>query len=80
MHRPGNASVRLERRVLVSPVARTDRHTSMYGGSITTGGPLPDDHAAAAVWWRISRHLTPTVAAQTDPDHTYATACTSRLA
>ena len=24
MHRPGNASVRLERRVLVSPVARTD--------------------------------------------------------
>ena len=35
MHRPGNASVRLERRVFVSPVARTDRHTSMYGG---TGG------------------------------------------
>ena len=34
--------------------------------AITTGGPLPDDHAAAAVWWRISRHLTPTVAAQAD--------------
>ena len=33
MHRPGNASVRLERRVLVSPVARTDRHTSMYAGT-----------------------------------------------
>ncbi len=33
MHRPGNASVRLERRVLVSPVARTERHTSMYGGT-----------------------------------------------
>ena len=28
--------------------------------AITTGGPLPDDHAAAAVWWRIGRHLTPT--------------------
>ena len=41
--------------------------------AITTGGPLPDDHAAAAVWWRISRHLTPTVAAQADTDHTFTT-------
>ena len=48
--------------------------------AITTGGPLPDDHAAAAVWWRISRHLTPTVAAQADTDHTFTTAWTSRLA
>ena len=48
--------------------------------AITTGGPLPDDHAAAAVWWRISRHLTPTVAAQADTGHTFTTAWTSRLA
>ena len=48
--------------------------------AITTGGPLPDDHAAAAVWWRISRHLTPTVTAQADTDHTFTTAWTSRLA
>ena len=47
--------------------------------AITAGGPLPDDHAAAAVWWRISRHLTPAVTAQVDPDHTLATAWTSRL-
>ena len=47
--------------------------------AITTGRPLPDDHAAAAVWWRISRHLTPTVTAQADPDHTVTTAWTSRL-
>lgn len=26
-------------------------------------GDLPDDHAAAALWWRISGHLTPAVAA-----------------
>ena len=26
-------------------------------------GDLPDDHAAAALWWRISDHLTPAVAA-----------------
>ncbi|MBT9276395.1 relaxase domain-containing protein [Phycicoccus sp. MAQZ13P-2] len=24
--------------------------------------PLPDNHAAAALWWRISRHLSPSVA------------------
>lgn len=27
-------------------------------------GPLPDVHAAAALWWRMARHLTPAVAAQ----------------
>ena len=47
--------------------------------AISTGRPLPDDHAAAAVWWRISRHLTPTVTAQADTDHTVTTAWTSRL-
>jgi hypothetical protein len=41
--------------------------------AITTGGPLPDDHAAAAVWWRISRHLTPTVTAEADTGHTLTT-------
>ena len=52
----------------------------LLGSAITTGGPLPDDHAAAAVWWRISRHLTPTVTAQADTDHTFATVRTTRLA
>jgi DNA primase catalytic core len=33
-------------------------------------GPLPDEHAAAALWWRIARHLEPAVAAQTaDPSN-----------
>lgn len=27
-------------------------------------GPLPDELAAAALWWRMARHLTPAVAAQ----------------
>ena len=27
--------------------------------SAADGKPLPDDHAAAALWWRICRHLTP---------------------
>ena len=45
----------------------------------STGGPLPDDHAAAALWWRISRHLTRTVAAHVDTDRTVATVWTFRL-
>jgi hypothetical protein len=47
--------------------------------AITTGGPLPDDHAAAAVWWRISRHLTPTVAAEADTGHTFTAVRSTRL-
>jgi DNA primase catalytic core len=32
------------------------------------GKPLPDDHAAAALWWRICRHLNPAVFAHvSDP-------------
>ncbi len=42
------------------------------------GGPLPDEHNAAALWWRIAGHLSPAVAAVTD--HTVATAWTPRLA
>ncbi|MDO9497331.1 MAG: toprim domain-containing protein, partial [Nocardioides sp.] len=30
----------------------------------TAAGPLPDEHAAAALWWRMARHLSPAVAAQ----------------
>ncbi|HEY3410906.1 MAG TPA: AAA family ATPase, partial [Propionicimonas sp.] len=37
-------------------------------------GPLPDDHAAAALWWRMSRHLTPAVAQAVDTDHHASTA------
>ncbi len=37
-------------------------------------GSLPDDHAAAALWWRLSRHLAPAVAAQVrrEVDHGHA--------
>ncbi len=36
-------------------------------------GPLPDDHAAAALWWRLARHLTPAVADAVDTNHHLAT-------
>jgi conjugative relaxase-like TrwC/TraI family protein len=36
-------------------------------------GTLPDDHPAAALWWRISRHLSPAAAEQIDRDHALTT-------
>jgi DNA primase catalytic core len=42
-------------------------------------GPLPDDHAAAALWWRISRHLSPAVATRIHRDQDLATRWTPRL-
>jgi DNA primase catalytic core len=41
--------------------------------SAAAEGVLPDDHPAAALWWRINRHLTPAVAARLDTDHTAIT-------
>ncbi len=43
-------------------------------------GDLPDDHAAAALWWRIARHLTPAVTAALDTDQPLTTAWTTTLA
>ena len=42
-------------------------------------GALPDDHAAAALWWRISRHLSPAVAARVDHDRALTSSWTPRL-
>jgi conjugative relaxase-like TrwC/TraI family protein len=64
----------------LAAISRTGMDASqLLHSAASAGGPLPDDHAAAALWWRISRHLTPAVAAQLDPDHTCATTWTSRL-
>ncbi|KAA1397786.1 MobF family relaxase [Aeromicrobium ginsengisoli] len=42
-------------------------------------GPLPDDHVAAAMWWRISRHLSPTVATEATGHDGHVTANWSDL-
>ncbi|MEP7333072.1 MAG: MobF family relaxase [Terracoccus sp.] len=48
--------------------------------SAATAGPaLPDDHAAAALWWRISRHLSPAVAADVDRSHSLTTSWLPQL-
>jgi conjugative relaxase-like TrwC/TraI family protein len=64
----------------LAAISRTGMNASqLLHSAASTGGPLPDDHAAAALWWRISRHLTPAVADQINTDHTHATTWTSRL-
>jgi DNA primase catalytic core len=47
--------------------------------SAAAAAPLPDDHAAAALWWRMARHLTPAVAEQLDQDSITTTGWTPRL-
>ncbi len=42
-------------------------------------GTLPAEHAAAALWWRISRHLSPAVAEQVDKDRQVSTPWAPRL-
>jgi DNA primase catalytic core len=44
------------------------------------GNPLPDDHAAAALWWRICRHLTPSLSAQINQNATFTGPWESKLA
>jgi hypothetical protein len=47
--------------------------------SAVIGKPLPDDHAAAALWWRICRHLPPALSAQVNRDATFISPWESRL-
>jgi DNA primase catalytic core len=47
--------------------------------SASAGGPLPDDHAAGALWWRINRKLTP-AAARVDSGDILAPGWPARLA
>ncbi len=42
--------------------------------SAADGKPLPDDHAAAALWWRICRHLNPALLTRGNRDTTVTAA------
>jgi hypothetical protein len=46
----------------LAAMSRAGLATHQLLRSAAAAGPLPDDHAAAAMWWRMSRHLTPAVA------------------
>ena len=52
----------------LAAMSRTGVAAGQLLRSAAAAGPLPDEHAAAALWWRMARHLTPAVAAQiSDP-------------
>ena len=44
------------------------------------GKPLPDDHAAAALWWRICRHLPPSLSAPVNRNVAFTNPWESKLA
>jgi hypothetical protein len=44
------------------------------------GKPLPNDHAAAALWWRICRHHSPPASAEVNRDATFTNPWESKLA
>jgi DNA primase catalytic core len=48
--------------------------------SAMDGRPLPDDHAAAALWWRICRHLNPALLTRINRHATVTAPWESRLA
>jgi DNA primase catalytic core len=47
--------------------------------AVVVEGGLPDEHAAAALWWRISRHVSPAVLARVDDRHDLTPAWSARL-
>ena len=58
--------------------SRSGRTTAPAHGRL--GKPLPDDHAAAALWWRICRHLPPSLSAQVHPNAAFTNPWESKLA
>jgi hypothetical protein len=63
----------------LAAISRCGLDASRLLGRAASAGPLPDDHAAAALWWRINRHLSPAVAEKVHHDHAITTAWTPRL-
>lgn len=52
----------------LSAVSRSGIDTHQLVRQAAAKGPLPDDHAAAALWWRISGHLSPAVLREATSD------------
>ena len=68
--------------ILAERLAALSRAGVNAGGLVRTAaaqGPLPDDHAASSLWWRISHHVEPAVATTTDPSGGLSTPWVDRL-
>ena len=53
----------------LAAISRTGINAAQLLHTAINTGPLPDEHGAAALWWRISRHLQPAVTAAAGHDH-----------
>ena len=62
----------------LAAMSRAGLNPSRLVTSAAQTHPLPDDHAAAALWWRISRHVAPAVAARLDDHEQLTTAAWTR--
>jgi conjugative relaxase-like TrwC/TraI family protein len=51
----------------LAAISRAGENARQLLDRAAIGKPLPDDDAAAALWWRICRHLTPSLSAQRHP-------------
>ncbi|GIG23327.1 hypothetical protein Cch01nite_40510 [Cellulomonas chitinilytica] len=63
----------------LAALTRAGIDAALHLRSAYAQGTLPDDHAAAALWWRMSERLAPAVAAQVTSNHTLVAPWTSRL-
>ncbi|WP_353952526.1 MobF family relaxase [Knoellia sp. S7-12] len=63
----------------LAAVSRSGLAAHRFLQAAVAEGDLPDDHAAAALWWRISRHLSPAVANRVDERHDLTPTWTARL-
>jgi DNA primase catalytic core len=64
----------------LAAISRAGVNATQLLRTAVLGEPLPDDHAAAALWWRICRHLPPGLSAQVNRNATFTKPWKSRLA
>ena len=65
--------------VRLAALTRAGINASHLLTQVCAAGVLPDDHPAAAIWWRITGHLTPAGSADLDGQQQLAGSWTDRL-
>jgi DNA primase catalytic core len=63
----------------LAAISRTRINAAHLLHTAINTGPVPDEHGAAALWWRISRHLRPAVTVSTDHDTSVTAPWAERL-
>jgi len=64
----------------LAAISRAGVNATQLLRTAVIGQPLPDDHAAAALWWRICRHLPPSLCAQVNRNAAPSNPWKSKLA